>query len=261
MPTHLSQSLFSLALTFSLTLIRVSAMFLVMPIFGSRNLPVKIRAALAIMLGLILMPIVARQNVSYDVGPAVFFFNAAREALVGLIIGYASVIMFEAVKLGGELVGRNMGFGLANVLDPTSNRQISSISTIQSILILMVFLAVNGHHWLILAVGKSFEIVPIAGANFPTAIPERLIAIVGRMFPIAIKIIAPALAILLIIQISLSITARATPQMTIMIVALPMKIGVGIIGLILSLPMFYHLFLKLFRDMQQDVAFLIKAIQ
>ena len=260
MPDQLSNFLFSLTLVFFLTLIRVSAMLLIMPIFGSSNMPVKIRIALAVMFSMILVPVVGRENISYNISTGLFFFYAGSEVIVGLLIGFASMILFEAVKLGGELVGRNMGFGLARVLDPTTNKQVSAISTLQSILILMVFLAVNGHHWLIYAMGKSFEIIPLAGANFGSQIGDKISEMVGNVYPTAIKIVAPAMAILLIIQISLAITSRAAPQMTIMIVALPLKIGVGLIGLVLSLPMFYQLFLKLFHTMQQDVAFLIKSM-
>jgi flagellar biosynthesis protein FliR len=261
MPNLLSNFLLSLTLVFFLTLIRVSAMLLVMPIFGSPNLPIKIRVALAVMFSMILVPIVGRQNISYDISTGLFFFYAGREVIVGLLIGFGSMILFEAVKLGGELVGRNMGFGMARVIDPSTNQQVSAISTLQSILILMIFLAVNGHHWLIFAMGKSFEIIPLAGANFGSQIPDKLTEMVGNVFPTAVKFVAPAMAILLIIQISLAITSRAAPQMSIMIVAMPLKIGVGLIGLVLSLPMFYQLFLKLFNTMQQDVGFLIKSMQ
>lgn len=261
MPNLLSSFLFSLTLVFFLTLIRVSAMLLVMPIFGSQNMPLKIRVALAVIFSIIMVPFVGRQNISYSISTGRLFFYAGSEALVGLLIGFASKVLFESVKLGGELVGRNMGFGMARVLDPATNKRVSAISTFQSILILMIFLSINGHHWLIFAIGKSFEIIPLAGANFGPAIPEKLIAMVGDVYTFAIKFVAPAMAILLIIQISLAITSRAAPQMSIMIVAMPLKIGVGLIGLVLSLPMFYQLFLKLFDTMQQDVAFLIKSMQ
>ena len=179
MPDTLNTILVSKILLFCLILFRVTAMLLIMPMFGHKAVPLQVRGACGFMLTLIIFPVAGHGLMPQTTDAMIFLMLAVREVMAGLIIGFATIIIFTAVQLAGEVIGRNMGFGLARVLDPTTNQRVSLIARFQYILAMMIFLAIDGHHWLIAAISKSFEIVPPGAIRLEGAIAEKPVSMVG----------------------------------------------------------------------------------
>jgi len=261
MSNALSTLLISKVLLFCLALFRVTAILMVTPIFGDKTIPPQVKAACAFLISLVLFPIIGHGVVIPTSSSLIFMLLAGREILAGLIIGYASTLIFCTVRLSGEYVNRNMGLGMARIIDPTTNQRVAAISNFQYTLAILMFLAIDGHHWLLVAVSKSFEIIPVGGACFDNAVGEKLIGMVGQVFPVAVKIIAPAFVVLILMQISIALISRAVPGMNVLIVGMPLRIGLGLIGVALSIPMFYYVFTKMFRMMRLDMMFLIRSMQ
>jgi len=171
---------------------------------------------------------------------------------VGFMIGLIASLLFAAISLSGEILGRHMGFGMARVIDPTFGGQTSVVAQFENLVALMLFLAISGHHLLVLALCDSFEIVPIGGVRCDSTIVTELIQVTARIFPIAIKITAPAFVILILTTVVIGLVARCVPQMNVLIVGLPLKIAVGLIGLAACVPMFSYIFEKMLRLTTQD---------
>ncbi|MEG6585896.1 flagellar biosynthetic protein FliR [Dendrosporobacter sp. 1207_IL3150] len=228
---------------FLLIFVRISGIFIVTPIFGSRNIPVYIKAGLALAISMILFPIVSQTNVVLPENVLLFTFMMISELMVGWIIGYASSFVFSAVHMAGQLLDTQVGFGIVNVFDPQSGQQVPLIGNFKYILALIVFLITNSHHLLLIALFNSFKIIPITGVVFNTALTGIIVDMVWGIFSIALKISLPVLVSLLLTDIALGILARTMPQMNIFVVGVPGKIIVGIFVLSLALP-FYILFLE-----------------
>jgi flagellar biosynthetic protein FliR len=249
---------------FLLVLFRVAGILAVAPVFGQKEIPARLKAGLAFFLSVALFPI-AVPGMSVKSGLlqenwGLLVIDILREAGVGVLIGYSTLLLFSAIQFGGQLVSRQMGFMMARVLDPLSGQQTSPLVMLQGMVGVLLFFAVNGHHWLLMALNRSFAVVPIGSAVFSWRIPGKLTEMVGGVFSMGIRIAAPAFVLLLLTTVILGIIARAVPQMNILVVGLPIRIGLGLIGMIITVPVFGYLFRRFFSVIQRDVIYLMDTL-
>lgn len=256
-------SLFSLPLpqvqAAVLVFIRTGAILITAPLFGSRNVPLKLKAGLSLVLTLAIFPLVGFKEVYLASVPSLVSAMAG-EVLIGVIIGFTARLIFAAVQLAGELAGFQMGFGIVNVIDPQTSTQFSIIAQFQNIITLLVFLALDTHYWFILAISKSFELIQPLGFCFTDSLMEAIISLSCDMFVIAAKVAAPVIAVLFFTDVALGLIARTVPQMNIFIVGFPVKIAIGLLGLGFSLPLLSYLLRNLFQRMGGDINLLMKLM-
>lgn len=245
---------------FLLIFARVTGICSSAPLFGSRNVLVVAKAGLALTVTYILFPMVYNSQTAIPSGFVAYILTVAGEFLIGLILGFASSLVFSAVQMAGQLLDMQIGFGVINVFDPQSGQQLPLVGNFKYILAMMVFLATNGHHLLLSALFSSFKMIPVTGASFATAMTGVIVDMVGDTFVIALKISMPVLVALFLTDIALGILARTMPQMNIFIVGIPGKIIIGLFILSLSIP-FYVLFLEVaFNGMFKDIYHLLATL-
>lgn len=226
---------------FLLILVRTSVLVFFAPIFGSDLVPAQAKAALALVLSLILTPVVKFQGAELPTDTVALVPLMLVELFMGLSISILIRLILEGVQLAGQYVGYQMGFAIVNVIDPQTGAQSSVISEFAYILALIVFLSVDGHHIILKALVESFELVPPGRLALNPAIMGEVIRGVTQMFIIAIKIGAPALAVLFFTQVSMGIVAKAAPQVNILFVGMPLYIIVGLVVFGLSFTFFIPL--------------------
>jgi flagellar biosynthetic protein FliR len=238
---------------FLLIFVRITGIFTMTPVFGSKNIPVSIKAGLALIITYILFPIVFNDTVIIPEHFLPFIFMVIGELIVGLTIGFVSSLVFSAIQMSGQLLDMQIGFGVINIIDPQSGSQVPLVGNFKYMLALIVFLATNGHHVLLSALFTSFKLIPVTGVIFHTALATFMVDMVGGTFVIAMKISLPIIISLIITDVALGILARTMPQMNIFVVGVPGKIIVGLFVLSLALP-FYIIFLEMaFNGMYKDV--------
>lgn len=242
-----------------LVFIRIGAILVTAPLFGSRNVPLQLKAGLSLVLAMAVFPVIGVQGV-YLANVSSLLSAMVGEVLIGVIIGFTARLIFAAVQLAGQLVGFQMGFGIVNVLDPQTSTQFSIIAQFQNVLALLIFIAVNAHYWFILAVTSSFELIPPLKFCFTDSLMEAIVALSCNMFVIAAKIAAPTMAALFFSSVALGLVARTVPQMNIFIVGFPLKIAIGLLGVGLSLPLFSYMLKNLFQKMGEDIMVLMKLM-
>ena len=179
--------------------------------------------------------------------------------VAGLLIGFIPLLLFAGVQLGGEISGFQMGFGIVSVLDPLSESSISLIAQFDYIIAFLLFITMNGHLYLLEGVVKSFQILPLMGGSIPALLGESLIRMSSEMFVIGLKIAAPVLVAIMLANVGMGILARTMPQMNIFIVGFPVQIGIGLIILGMSIPVFAHVFEKAFFKVYGEWLVVIKA--
>lgn len=238
---------------FALILVRMTGLFIISPVFGRKNLPVYLKIGFSLMMALILVNTVQVGNLNYDNNIYQFAFIVFKEFIVGLMIGFVSYIFFSVVYIAGQLIDIQMGFGMVNVLDPTSNIQVPVTSNFYFIVSMLVFLGIRGHHLLIRAIFESYEYIPIGGAVFSDKLVENFLRIFGEVFAIGMKIAAPVTAVIIITDVALGVLSKAIPQLNVFIVGMPVKIVVGIITVIITLPLFIMLLDMLFNGMNGEI--------
>ena len=240
---------------FLLILLRVSALLIVAPIFGHRLYLARAKIGLAFMVSLVVYPLVDGLEV-----PAGFFPYAVMmigEVIMGLVLGYAVLLLFISIQFAGQLSGLQMGFGIVNVIDPASHDQISIIGQFLNILAILMVLTLDGHHVILNGLISSFDAVPLGGVVLQAAIAHKLIALTSEVFIIAIKISAPILIALFLVSTAMGVLARTVPQMNVFIVGFPVQLAVGLSVLVATLPLFRILLERAMVLMERDVVALI----
>jgi flagellar biosynthesis protein FliR len=213
---------------FFLILIRVSVVLFMFPIFGGNMLPTSVKAGFSMILSIVFFPVITIDPALFPSHPVQFLTLAVSELVIGLCLGMTVRLFFAGVQLAGQMVGFQMGFAIINVMDPQTGSQVSIIDQIGYWVVLLVFLALNGHHTMITALGESFQLVDVGMVSINSALLSQMVKMSSDIFVVAIKIGAPAIAALLFTSAAFGISAKFAPQMNILIAAFPIKIIVGL---------------------------------
>ena len=230
------------------------------PVFDSKSIPLFFKIALAFTTSMALFPILELEPLPLITNFFAMGVSVAGEILLGLVIGFSIKLIFAGIQLAGQLAGYQMGMALANVMDPSSSQQVPLLAQFNNLVALLIFITINAHYWFIRALAHSFQLVPPLNVNFSGSLMEHLIKMSGNMFVIGIQIGAPVIAALLITSVTFGLIARTVPQMNVFIVAMPLKIAVGLLFLGFSLPYFSAFLEKIFNGLGKNIFFMLKAM-
>jgi len=214
--------------SFVLILIRISIVLFVFPIFGSGMWPNLVKAGLALIMSIILLPVVHPDPTLFPETVLGGVYLILSELIFGLIIALTVRLLFTTVQLAGQLVGFQMGFAIANVLDPESGGQGPILAQIGYWVAVLIFLLLNGHHVVLNTLVESFAVVEVGSLGLSDGLFHKMLELSGDMFTMAVKIGAPAIAALLMTSAAFGIVAKVVPQMNVLIAAFPVKIVIGL---------------------------------
>lgn len=201
---------------FTLVLTRISGLVMTAPIYGSRTIPLRIRAFLAVGLALIITPsqnIAALEPPEHLIGVGVMM---ARELVLGLALGLAVMILFTGLQLTGQLVGQISGMSLADVFDPTFQTSVPIFTQLLDVIAMSIFLAVGGHRQVMRALLDTFHWREPGGTDLPTGIVEILTTVTTESFLIGIRAAAPVMVSLMLAVLILGLVSRTLPQLNIL---------------------------------------------
>lgn len=216
--------------------LRVLAVFTSAPIFSSKAFPVRARIALAFFIAFAAQPSLQGQPVISITGPEAMG-AVIQQVGIGLAIGFAVRVVFSAFELAGEVVGFQMGLGFASFFNPALNTQSSAVGKFFGHMASFVFIAMNGHLMVLMAVIKSFEKFPV-DQNFLEALKQMKLYDLGAdVFASGLWIALPMVGMLMFVNLALGIVSRVAPQMNIYAIGFPITLAVGLIGIAATLPM------------------------
>ena len=225
---------------YALMLTRVSVIFLSAPVLGNTRIPMQVKIALSMVITLLLY-LSLRDGQLARPAPANIFAlasAAAGEVFVGLLLGYSAYLLFSGIQMAGQIVDIQVGFGLVNVLDPAGGRTVSILGQFYYVVAMLFFLAINGHHMLIKALGDSFQLLPVGTVGWFDKAAQAgplLGEFFSKLFIIAFQVAAPSIAVLFLTNLSMGLLSRTLPQMNVFIVGMPMNVIIGLMVTILSL--------------------------
>jgi flagellar biosynthesis protein FliR len=226
--------------------VRLSGLMLFAPFFGSMVIPARIKAILVFAMTLLLYPTVGQQ-----IDPSVLKnwpMLIITEFLVGVGMGIATNIVFEGIQLSGQVLGIQMGYSLINILDPQTQVDTTVMATFYQSIVMLLFLQMDVHFWLLRAVGNSFRYVPPGTAHVGALFTSSIVKTVGEIFGLGVQIAAPVLAATLAADVILGLLGKASPQMPLMLLGPAVKSLLGISVLIATLKYWPDLFRRLFTD-------------
>lgn len=216
--------------------LRALALFTALPVLGSRTVPARVRVALAAFIAWAAQPSLPEMPVmALDTPPA--FALVLQQVLIGLSMGFAVRVMFAAVELAGELVGLQMGLNFAGFFDPVSASQGTATARFFGTTVSWLFMVINGHLVVIAALVQSFQAFPAGPEPFAflrTTLPHQWGA---EVFATGLWIALPLIAMLLFVNLVLGMISRVAAQLNVFAIGFPITLGVGLVGLLLTLPM------------------------
>ena len=217
--------------------IRVLALFSSMPVLGQRNVPIRVRIALSFFIALGVAGTVpaGSGNVPLDSPAAILL--VVQQVLIGLSLGFAVRIIFTAIEFAGEIIGLQMGLNFAGFFDPATAQQATATSSFFSTMVAFLFIAMNGHLLVIEAVCQSLVAFPVSPEPFAFLHAVRPETWGAEIFRLGLWIALPLIAMLLFINMMLGIIARVAPQISIFSVGFPITLGVGLVGVMFTLPL------------------------
>jgi len=214
-------------LSFLLTFMRVSIVLFLLPIFETQGLPAPWKAALCLVLTMAIWPTVSLPGTAMPAHPFDVALILLGEVILGMVLGLAVRFFFMGIQAGGELVGMQMGFSMLQFADPSSGAQTGIIAHLLYTATVLIFLVMDGHLYLLRAFSATFDYIPAGGLLISGPLFRQMLSLAGMLFTLALKIIAPVLAALFLVEVGLALMSRAAPQVHIMEVGFPLKIAVG----------------------------------
>lgn len=223
---------------FLLVLVRSSAIFLTAPVLGNTAVPMRVKVGLSGLLALILTPMLMDTKIVADIDSVWGLVPAVlSELMLGVLIGMLAQFFFVALQFAGQVVGLQMGFGMASVFDPHFGASVSVTGQFYLLLGILVFLLLDGHHWVLVALQKSFTTIPLGAFTFDGRALGVLLTASNDLFWVALMLMAPVLGVLVLGEVAMAIVARIMPQMNVFVAAFPVKIGLGVVTMALSFPL------------------------
>ncbi|MEQ6375340.1 flagellar biosynthetic protein FliR [Bacillaceae bacterium S4-13-56] len=244
---------------FLLIFVRIMAFFTTLPIFSYRNLPTHYKIGMAFFLAWIIFYTI---DVPMIIVNETFILLIIKEALIGLLIGLIAYIILSAIQIAGGFIDFQMGFAIANVIDPQTGAQSPLIGQYLYIFALLFLLAVDGHHLLIEGIYYSFQWIPMQ--KFITfsdgSIASFVIQSFNQMFIIAFQMSIPIVGSLFLVDVALGIIARTVPQLNVFVVGIPLKILVSFFVIFISLSLYTILVRNLFDTVLYSMRGLIQIM-
>ena len=225
---------------FVLVLLRCGGLVIFSPFFGSELIPARFRTLFAVGFSILLLgPAAATARVPERMEVSDLCILAAQEVAIGLVIGFLASFVILGAQLAGELASHQMGFSMANIVDPMTGQDLPLFGFIQMNLALMLFLTAKLHLALMYVVFQTYEYIGIGALVFEGAVRpvlERTVGEMDRMFDVGLKLALPVMMVMLLNSVVEGFVTRTMPQMNIMVLGIPLRVTLGLTALFFVLP-------------------------
>ena len=220
--------------TFVCITARLTGLFFVAPLWSMTALPRPARAAVMVLLAIVLLPGCPRATLPAEV--IELPVSLAMEMLLGLSIGLVAAVIVQGAALAGDVMALQMGLQLGPALAPMPEFESSGIAQLQTLLATSIYVGIGGHLMLLRGLAESLHTLP---PGTPLALEgggTAVVAMAGTLFSSAVHAGAPVIVALLVTNAALAILSRAVPQLNAMMVSFPITIAVGLIVMGAALP-------------------------
>lgn len=234
-------------LGFALVLTRISAFFLVVPVFSWKTIPPRVKVAMTVLLAAFFSLITPWSLNAGQVSTAEAVLLMAHEAAYGFALGLVGAVLFAPVRLSGRIIERQMGLAMAEILDPLTGERSQPVGSLLEMIFVVAFLSANGHHLFLSVISRSYETFPVGRIPTTAVLASGVIKAGSTMLMLGLKLAAPILAAFLLLMVILAVLARIIPEMNILFISLPLRVGMGLFLMAIFLP-FFNSFVSEFAD-------------
>jgi flagellar biosynthetic protein FliR len=208
-----------------LLLIRPGTLIMLMPGLGGSHIEPRVKVGLVVLLAIGLLPSVPVPGAAIDASLVIL---VAREAAIGLSIGFVLHALMVGAEFAGHLSGQQIGFSYGATIDPQSGVRNNVVSTLYSLLATLGFLAINGHHAVLRALAASYARLPIGAGHIDASLVGAVRDIFALVFTVGVRLAAPIVAVLLVVEVVVGLISRSQPALSSMVIGYPLRIIIGL---------------------------------
>lgn len=238
--------------------VRILALFSIAPFFAEKQIPKKSKIALALLLTVLISAAIPLPQI--PIFSVIGCWILIQQILIGLLMGLTMHIAFAIVRYAGEVLGMQMGLSFALFVDPAAGPNMPIIARFFNLLLLLLFLSFDIHLWLLSLLADSFQLIPIQSLSLNSQSFILVAQTAGIIFYYGLLLALPILAVLLIINISLGILNRMTPQLSIFVVGFPLTLLIGIYLLPLTTSIITKYAEKIFNDILSQLSLILLTL-
>lgn len=228
--------------------VRILALLSSMPVLSQRVIPARVKVALAMLITICSQATLPAMPVVPLDSPQAFLL-LIQQLLIGISLGFAARIVFAAVELGADMIGMQMGLNFAMFFDPSSGGQLTSLARFFSTIIGFLFVTINGHLLIVAAVVQSFDTFAVGPEPFAFLRDLQPQTWGAEIFRLGLWIALPLTAVLLFTNLVLGVIARVASQLQVFSIGFPITVGVGLVGVLFTLPMMQSPFVMALEQM------------
>ena len=216
-------------LTVAMAITRISVFFLVCPVFSWRGIPNQVKIVIILFMSIFFSMSAPAQLGTGKVTVLETILLMSNEAIYGFALGLISVLIFSAVKIAGRIIETQMGLSMAATLDPLTGETSNPLSMLLEMLFILLFLSAGGHHMLLMIISKSYEAFPACGIPDISVLLDGVVQAGSTMLIVALRLAGPMLAAFLLLLTVLAVLARIMPDMNILFISMPLRVGLGLL--------------------------------
>ncbi len=223
--------------SFLLVLARMSAFIVTWPVLGSINVPAQVKILFSLLVSIMIYPFVKESMLTPLISLQQLILFVLKEVVVGLSLAFISHLFFYGLQVGSEIISASLWVSAAQMFSPTSGSQSTPIDTFCYILGALVFLIIDGHHLFLTGLVQSYDVLPAVRWGMEVETFSQVALFGQTVVEFGLKISAPILVSILLINVSLAIVSRAVPQINVLVTSMPINALVGFVLMILMIPM------------------------
>ncbi|PIE59701.1 MAG: flagellar biosynthetic protein FliR [Desulfobulbus propionicus] len=220
---------------FLLCFSRTVALVAAVPALAGVGISMRLKVSISFLTALLLFPLMKQYTPIATQSMLELGFLLVNEVILGLLISLTAQLIFAGISFGGTIVGYQMGFAAANILDPQTTQQLSLVSQFINVFAMLIFFSFNMHYYFFHVIVESYRVLPPGYLDFSGQAVPKLMTIGSHMFVLGIKFCAPILILLLLSSMVLGVLARVFPQLNVFMLSFPVNIGTAFIVMSLTL--------------------------
>lgn len=207
---------------------RIGAFFMIVPIFGAQVVPARIRMGLALAMTVALYPVLPPMPV-IEVTGLQSLVIIAMQILIGLTLGFVVLTILQVFVLAGQTISMQMGLGFASMVDPANGVSVAVLSQWYQVLVTLVFLSINGHLIVLEVLAESFQLMPVSDSAFSQSVFMSVAQFGAWLFEASLMLALPAIAALLLVNLTFGVMTRAAPQLNVFALGFPVTMLAGLV--------------------------------
>lgn len=243
---------------FFLAFTRIMAIIIHIPALGGQNIPNQVRIGLGLILAMVLIPWQPLPADAAEMGFIAYGIAIGKEILIGTLVGYAADLAFGAIQTAGAAMGLGSGFESSRIFNPAMGEAGSPYDQIFVMTAAMIFLMIDGHHLVLTALQRTFDLVPLNGP-LPLDSLENVMTATSAFIVAGIHLALPVMTALILADLVLGLLARIAPQVQVYFLGLPVKVAAALLAMSLMFASALPYLSSLFETMTENMLLFLKS--